>query len=283
MEIKKETKIGILILLTFTFFILELVGGYVTGSIALVADSFHMLSDVAALIVALVATRLVKSKNFVASLSYGLQRAEVLGALINGVSLLALCFTLVISAIQRLFVPEEITNPYIVLYVASAGLVVNIIGIFLFHDHAHSHSHDTHFKRIDSTMDPTFYLEDVENPIYLRENVIRVAEKIMENKGVVEYHRDQDHVCGVECADCVENEGVDNTKIQEQGSATTIQHDEDGHHDHDHHHHDMNMHGVFLHVLGDLLASVGVILSAVVLIFVKQPWTRCIHYLTCRC
>ena len=256
---KKELKIGILVGLTFTFFVLELVGGYVVSSIALVADSFHMLSDVASLIIALVATRLSKSKNFGSDLSYGLQRAEVLGALINGVSLLALCFTLIISAVQRLFTPEEISNPFIVLYVASAGLIVNIIGLTLFHNHSHS-GHNHAFKRVEE-VDPMILLEEAENPIYFRENVIRVAEKIMERQGGGEFGIDHEEI---------------SSPAEMQNSCTTIDnHDHDGGHTH-HGHHDLNMHGVFLHVLGDLLASVGVIVSAVIIIYIKDPWTLCI-------
>ena len=250
---RKELKIGILISLTSTFFVLELVGGYITGSISLIADSFHMLSDVASLIIALIAAKLVKSKTFASSLSYGLQRAEILGALINGVSLLALCFTLFISAIQRFFQPEEISNPYVVLYVASAGLVVNIIGLCLFHDHSHAgHTHS--FKPVNNERDELF-LEDVENPIYLRENVIRIAERIKNSE---------------------ENVSKKHEGLIDMNSSTTMDHHEHGDHSHGHDHsHDLNMHGVFLHVMGDLLASIGVIVSAIIIIFIKDPWTLC--------
>lgn len=65
--------------------------------------------------------------------SYGWQRAEVLGALINGVFLLALCFTLLIECIKRFINTQEITEPVWVLITGSAGLVANLIGLFLFH------------------------------------------------------------------------------------------------------------------------------------------------------
>ena len=76
--------------------------GYITHSMALVADSFHMLSDVIALLVALVSIRISPkewSKN-----TYGWARAEVVGALINSVFLLALCFSITVEAIQRFLV-----------------------------------------------------------------------------------------------------------------------------------------------------------------------------------
>jgi solute carrier family 30 (zinc transporter), member 1 len=129
----KQRKLTSMLMLTLSFFFVELICGYASGSLALISDSFHMLSDVASFIIALLATRLAKTTNHRKELSYGLKRAEVLGALINGVSLLALCFTLVISAIQRFFSPEKIENPKIVLGVAIAGLLVNLVGMFLFH------------------------------------------------------------------------------------------------------------------------------------------------------
>ena len=57
MEAKKSTKLYLMIMLSTFFFFLELLAGYATGSIALLADAFHMLSDVSSLIIALYATK----------------------------------------------------------------------------------------------------------------------------------------------------------------------------------------------------------------------------------
>lgn len=60
----------------------------------------------------------------------------------NGVFLLALCFTILIDSIERFVSPEEIKQPLMVLITGSAGLVANLVGLFLFHDHGgHGHSH----------------------------------------------------------------------------------------------------------------------------------------------
>ena len=69
------------------------------------------------------------------------QRAETLGALINGVFLVALCLSIFLDAIQRFFDPQLISNPDLVFVVGTAGLLFNIVGLFLFHEHSHSHSH----------------------------------------------------------------------------------------------------------------------------------------------
>jgi zinc transporter 1 len=104
---------------------------------ALVADSFHMLSDVVALVIAYVSVRMSPkkwSKN-----TFGWARAEVLGALINAVFLCALCFSILVESLKRFYDPEEIHQPYLILIVGIIGFVVNIIGLLLFKGFTHSY------------------------------------------------------------------------------------------------------------------------------------------------
>ena len=91
---------------TTVMFFGELIFGYMTQSIALVADSFHMFSDILALGIAhhaITLTTRVKTSN---QHTFGYQRAETLGALINATFLLALCLSIVLTALQRFFKPE---------------------------------------------------------------------------------------------------------------------------------------------------------------------------------
>ncbi|KAF3905527.1 hypothetical protein AA313_de0202307 [Arthrobotrys entomopaga] len=144
MAFSRSARIITLLVIDTLFFFLEIIVGYAVHSLALVADSFHMLNDVFSLIVALYAIRLAKSKTSNSRYTYGWQRAEVLGALINGVFLLALCLSIVLEAIQRFFDPPVISQPILILAVGSAGLASNIVGLFLFHDHGHSHGGHSH-------------------------------------------------------------------------------------------------------------------------------------------
>lgn len=89
-------------------------------------------SDVFSLIVALYTIKLATSPSSSVN-SYGWQRAEILGALINGVFLLALCMTIALEAIGRIVEPPEISNPKLIVVVGSLGLASNIVGLFLFH------------------------------------------------------------------------------------------------------------------------------------------------------
>lgn len=128
--------------MTTAFFLVEIIVGYVTNSMALVADSFHMLSDVISLVIAFLSIKMSPkkwSKN-----TFGWARAEVLGALVNAVFLVALCFSILVESLKRFYKPEVIDEPKLILYVGIAGLIVNIIGLCLFREHGHSHSRGHH-------------------------------------------------------------------------------------------------------------------------------------------
>lgn len=154
MKFGREGKIITLLVIDVFFFFLEITVGYAVKSLALVADSFHMLNDVLSLIVALYAIRLATSPS-TAENSYGWQRAEILGALINGVFLVALCFSIFLEAIERFVNIAEITNAKLVVVVGCAGLASNILGLFLFHGHAHSHGGGghSHSHSVDASSD----------------------------------------------------------------------------------------------------------------------------------
>ncbi|XKL66914.1 hypothetical protein PGB90_010334 [Kerria lacca] len=128
--------------LTTLFFFIEILFGYITNSMALIADSFHMLSDVAALVVAFLSVKMSPkkwSKN-----TFGWARAEVLGALVNAVFLVALCFSITVEACKRFIEKEQVHEPQLIICVGVMGLIVNLIGLFLFHGHAgHHHSHSS--------------------------------------------------------------------------------------------------------------------------------------------
>ena len=98
------------------------------------------------LVVALYALKLAE-RTSTTKYSYGWQRAEVLGALINGVFLLALCLSIFMQAIERFFTPAEVGRPVLVVVVGSLGLLSNIVGLVLFHEHGHSHGGGGHGGR----------------------------------------------------------------------------------------------------------------------------------------
>ncbi|EMC94955.1 hypothetical protein BAUCODRAFT_40738, partial [Baudoinia panamericana UAMH 10762] len=144
MGLTKTQRIAILLAIDIVFFFTELIIGYVVHSLALVADAFHMLNDVLSLLVGLWAVQVANRKSNSKMYTYGWQRAETLGALVNGVFLVALCVTIFLEAIQRFVDKPEVSQPKLILIVGCFGLASNIAGIFLFHDHSHGpggHSH----------------------------------------------------------------------------------------------------------------------------------------------
>lgn len=111
------------------FLLVELVGGVVFGSLALLADAAHMLSDVVALSIALLAFGLA-SRPPSARHTYGLGRAEVLAAQLNAVVLLGASTWIVVVAVGRLAEPGSIDGGGVTV-VAGAGLAVNVLSACL--------------------------------------------------------------------------------------------------------------------------------------------------------
>ncbi len=117
--------------MTTAFFFVEIIVGYTSNSLALVADSFHMLSDIISLSIGLYAVRVAKRSAF-GQHTFGFVRAEVLGALVNAVFLLALVFSIMVEAISRFFEVSEIKHTTLLLWVGGVGLFINLVGLALF-------------------------------------------------------------------------------------------------------------------------------------------------------
>lgn len=117
--------------LTFGFMLAEVVGGIVSGSLALLADAAHMLTDAASLALAWLGFRL-SERPADARRSYGFHRVKVLAAFTNGITLIALAGWIVWEAIQRLMQPGEILGG-VMMGVAVIGLLVNIAAFAILH------------------------------------------------------------------------------------------------------------------------------------------------------
>lgn len=119
-------RIRLVFMLTVGYALIQVVGGWLAGSLALIADAGHMLSDAAALLLALIAYRLA-SRAADATRTYGFHRVRVLAALANGAALLGLVAWIVWEAIARFREPSPVlAGP--MLAVAVIGLLVNIAG-----------------------------------------------------------------------------------------------------------------------------------------------------------
>ncbi|MAU22028.1 MAG: cation transporter [Martelella sp.] len=117
--------------MTSTFLVVEVIGGFWTGSLALLADAAHMLTDVGGLTLALIAIRFA-ALPATPEKTFGYVRMEVLSALANAVVLLLLTVYILYEAYQRFLAPPEIlSGPMLV--VAVVGLAVNLVSMRLLH------------------------------------------------------------------------------------------------------------------------------------------------------
>ena len=117
--------VGLAALLTGAFMLVEVAGGVISGSLALIADAGHMLTDFAALLLAWLAFRVAR-RPADPRRTYGFDRLSVLAAFGNGVALFAIAIWITVEAVQRLAAPHEIASG-LMLAIAAAGLVVNLI------------------------------------------------------------------------------------------------------------------------------------------------------------
>jgi cobalt-zinc-cadmium efflux system protein len=124
-------RVVIALVLTGAFMIVEVIGGIISGSLALLADAGHMLTDTMALALAAVAFH-VSRRPADAKLTYGYQRFQILAAFVNGLSLILIVAWILYEAVDRFMHPSEILGDTMLL-VAGIGLVVNIVAFLVLH------------------------------------------------------------------------------------------------------------------------------------------------------
>jgi cobalt-zinc-cadmium efflux system protein len=127
--------LGAVLILTLLYTVAEVVGGILSGSLALLADAGHMLTDNLALCIALFAAWSARRPPDQAR-TYGYQRAEILAALANGVALVLISGAIVWEAWERISDPPEIRFGLMGI-VAAGGLLVNIAGAWILHGGRH--------------------------------------------------------------------------------------------------------------------------------------------------
>ncbi|KAG8443769.1 hypothetical protein GDO86_009086 [Hymenochirus boettgeri] len=228
----KTCRLIFMLVLTVSFFVAELVSGYLGNSIALISDSFNMLSDLISLCVGITASHFSRRQGWSPSATYGYPRAEVVGALCNAVFLTALCFTILVDSIMRLAQPQRIDDVPLVLIVGALGLLVNIVGLLVFQDYGacikffcRSKGALGRSRSADNQLSATPCTTDCD-----QEQEINIAGDGVTNQVDLE----------------------DEEQKSNENKASTL-----------------NIRGVLLHVMGDALGSVVVVVAAV--IFYVRP------------
>lgn len=130
-HVGNERALRLAFFIIFTFMLVEVIGGWISGSLALLADAGHMFTDAAALAMAwgaFVASRRPPDRKH----SYGHKRYQVVAAFVNGLLLLFIVVLIIKEAIERFVTPPEINAP-VMLVVATIGFLVNILTFWMLH------------------------------------------------------------------------------------------------------------------------------------------------------
>lgn len=293
MALSRSARITLLLVIDILFFFLELVVGYVVGSLALIADSFHMLNDVMSLIVALYAIKLTGKTANHSRYSYGWQRAEILAALINGVFLLALCFSISLEAVERFFSLQDVSHPLLVVIVGACGLASNIFGLLLFHEHGHSHSHGhSHDDKESGPLPASQASHAITDNIPMQDS--SMVRGRTGSYSSMYGHPAATRAAVTQVAQDIATASPSQHRLNTSSSSRSIRMDPDGSlevnitetprldyqqdkfesstvpplpsgHGHGHSHGSMNMRALVLHVMGDALGNVGVIVTGLII------------------
>jgi len=149
LEHRESRRIFLYLCLNLMFMFVEMIYGWLTNSLGLISDAFHMLFDCTALFIGLVAS-IISNWEANQNYSYGYGRVEVLSGFTNGVFLIFIAVMVLRESLERFFHPQDINTDKL-LIVSVMGLCVNLVGVFAFHDlhthgdddgdHGHSHGH----------------------------------------------------------------------------------------------------------------------------------------------
>ena len=126
--------------------IAEITAGYLTGSMAVVADGFHMASHAGALLIALLAYQIARSQKMSRKFSFGAGKMIPLGGYTSAVILGIVAVLIFTESVERFFSPEQIRYNEAI-GIACFGLFVNLLSVLILnqsHDHGHSHDHSSH-------------------------------------------------------------------------------------------------------------------------------------------
>nr|CAD2176819.1 unnamed protein product [Meloidogyne enterolobii] len=151
---RAERVLALIALLTLLFVAIEVIGGWLAHSLAIMTDAFHMISDLSSFLVSILAIRLSRRQPNVRH-SYGFQRAEVLGALSSVIVIWVLTGMLLYMAVWRI-----VANEYEMMLTAGIGVLFNLLIGTLLHivwrnggaGHSHIHSHNHSNKNIQSNL-----------------------------------------------------------------------------------------------------------------------------------
>ena len=124
-----QKKLKIVFVVSVSTFVFQIIGGIISNSLALIADSLHLLIDFSAIGITLFAFK-ISNRPHSEKLTFGFHRAEIVAAFINGISLIVMASILFYEAYRRILQPSKIESETLLIF-ALIGLLANIVMIFL--------------------------------------------------------------------------------------------------------------------------------------------------------
>lgn len=254
-------KLLIAVALCIIFMTVEVVGGIKANSLAILTDAAHLLSDVAAFAISLFSLW-ASGWEATPRQSYGFFRIEILGALVSIQMIWLLAGILVYEAISRFFYETGEVQGFLMFLVSAFGLVVNIImAVLLGHDHGHGHGHGhghshDHGHGHDHGHDHGDANEhNHENSDEMHTHGVTIKTQVLNKAGHSKHDKhhhpahETDHTVPL-LGPSSESEGEHNKKKKQRN---------------------INVQGAYLHVLGDSIQSIGVMIGGAI-IWYKPEW-----------
>ncbi|PNY08581.1 metal tolerance protein [Trifolium pratense] len=248
-------KLLVAVILCVIFMTVELVGGIKANSLAILTDAAHLLSDVAAFAISLFSLW-AAGWEATPRQSYGFYRIEILGALVSIQLIWLLTGIIVYQAIDRLITGSQEVDGFLMFIVAAFGLVVNIImAVLLGHDHGHGHGHDHghgHHGHSHGLTVSTHDLTKDEHHHHTHEHGHDTHHHNENHSKDAHHHSHEGHIHHHG------QEGVTEPLLGESKDKSKKKRN-------------INVQGAYLHVLGDSIQSVGVMIGGAV-IWYKPEW-----------
>jgi len=230
---KSKKRLIMSLICCFFFFLFELIFGLIAGSLALVSDSFHMLSDATGFVISIIAIY-VSGRQATKHHSFGFHRVEIIGVLVSILLIWVVTVFLVIEAIDRLRHPIEI-NGKVMLITSIIGIIMNVLLFFILgdgHDHGHGHAH---------------------GHAHGHSHGHSHGHKHKHNK-----HNSDNEECEEKKMEQFElEEGTDGKNLKQK--IKTMDKNMN-----------INVKSAFIHVLGDFLSSIGVLIAAIIICINKD-------------
>lgn len=251
----------------FAFMIVEIIGGYIANSIAIMSDAAHLFSDLLGFGISIISIHIAKSKaNH--QMSFGYHRAEVVGALASVTIIWGLTIWLLFEAAQRIIHPSDIQGGTMLL-IAILGLIFNLVmGLILISegiDHGmHKHDHDHHHGHDHGIAHNHDHVHDHKNNHHVNEKIdqdLQIGSKPRKSNCCTSSNND------LQVREENQMPLLERNSNDDSLSQNTANKKEDKGHSHT----NLNLKAAIVHIIGDTLQNIGVIIAGI-LIYLNPEW-----------